>query len=174
MKNILIICALIFAVMATSAQEEKKTRKEKRAEREAMLVEQTKKLVEANEWQFNATQMLPSKGRSRTLTTSYNVVLKNEEVDSYLPYFGVAYSANYGSSESPLIFKAPIDEYSIEDGKKGGYIIKFQAKNKNDLVQYSFTISSNGSTNLSVNSTNRQHISYYGDLAPIKEEKKKE
>jgi len=173
MKNLIIICALVFSVMAAGAQEPKKTRKEKRAEREAMLVEQTKKLVEANEWQFDANQMLPSRGKSRTLTTPYNVVLKNKEVDSYLPYFGVAYSADYGSSESPMIFKAPIEEYSVEKGKKDGYIIKFQAKNKNDLVQYTFTISSNGSTNLGVNSTNRQHISYYGDLVPVKEEKKK-
>ncbi len=168
MKNLILICALVFAVLATSAQEEKKTRKEKRAEREAMLIEQTKELAEAGEWQFDASRMLPARGKSRTLTTPYNVVVQNDEVDSYLPFFGVAYSADYGSSESPMIFKAPIENYTKEDGKKGGYVIKFQARNKSDLVQFTFSVSVTGSTTLSVNSTNRQHISYHGELVPVK------
>lgn len=172
MKNLVLIAILMLSVVATNAQEEKKSRKEKKAEREAKLVEQTKKLVAANAWHFDATNMLPSKGRSRSLTTSYSVVLKDDKVDSYLPYMGVAYSASYGGTDSPMIFEAPIEKYSVEDGKKGGYIIKFTAKNKNDVINYIFNVSSNGSTSLSVNSTNRQHISYHGDLVPIKEEKK--
>lgn len=172
MKNLIVIVVLLFSVVALNAQEKTKTKKEKRAEKEARLVEQTKRLVEEKAWQFNAIQMLPSKGRSKSLTTSYSVVLKDGNVDSYLPYFGIAYSASYGGTDSPMIFKAPIEDYSISDGKKGGYNIKFKAKNKNDFVEYSFSISSNGSTTLSVNSINRQHISYYGDLVPI--EKKEE
>merc|ERR1711879_570790 len=150
------------------------TRKEKRAEREAKLVEQTKKLIDAKAWEFSATQMIPSKGKSRSLTSSCSVVLKDNNVDSYLPYFGTAYSASYGGTDSPMIFEAPIEDYSIKDGKKGAAIIKFKAKNKNDVVEYTFNIASNGSVSLSVNSTNRQHISYYGGLVPITEKKKKE
>lgn len=173
MKNIVLVAILMFSVVAINAQETKQTRKEKRAEKEAQLVEQTKKLIAAENWQFDATQMLPAKGRSRSLTTSYNVVVKDGNVKSYLPYFGTAYSAPYGSTESPMIFEAPIEDYNVSDGKKGAYIIKFKAKNKNDLVEFTFTVSSNGSSSLSVNSTNRQHISYYGDLVPIVEKEKK-
>ncbi|QIA08288.1 DUF4251 domain-containing protein [Draconibacterium halophilum] len=169
MKNILLLSMLIFSIVAVNAQEKKLSRKEKKAQRKAMLTEQTKDIVEANAWQFNATQMLPSSGRSRTLTTPYSVVLKDKEVDSYLPYFGRAYSVEYGSTDSPMIFEAPIKDYSVEDAKKGGFTIKFSAKNKNDKVEYFFNVSSNGSTSLSVNSTNRQHISYHGDLVPIEE-----
>ncbi|MCY1722173.1 DUF4251 domain-containing protein [Prolixibacteraceae bacterium Z1-6] len=173
MKNIILIMLLMFSVVALDAQEVKKSKKEKRTEREAKLVEQTKKLVEAETWQFDARQMLPARGRSRNLNTPYNVQVKDGEVDSYLPYFGVAHSAPYGSTDSPMIFKAPVEDYRTEEGKKGGYIIKFKAKNKNDLVEYTFNISSNGSTSLSVNSTNRQYISYHGDLVPVKEKKEK-
>jgi hypothetical protein len=173
MKNLVLIAILMFSVVATNAQEEKKSRKERKAEREANLVEQTKKLVAAEAWQFDATNMLPSSGRSRSLTTSYNVVLKDSNVDSYLPFMGVAHSAPYGGSDSPMIFEAPVEDYSVKDGKKGGYIIKFTAKNKNDIINYTFNVSSNGSTSLSVNSTNRQHISYTGDLVPIKEKEEK-
>ncbi|WP_297093694.1 DUF4251 domain-containing protein [uncultured Draconibacterium sp.] len=173
MKKIILLSFLIFSIVAVQAQDKKLTRKEKKAQREAMLTEQTKKLVAANAWQFNATQMLPSSGRSRTLSTPYNVVLKDGEVDSYLPYFGRAYSADYGSTDSPMIFEAPISDYSVEDAKKGGYTIKFSAKNKNDNVEYTFAVSANGSASLRVNSTNRQFISYQGDLVPIEEKEKK-
>ncbi|WP_347841029.1 DUF4251 domain-containing protein [uncultured Draconibacterium sp.] len=172
MKKAIFIGFLIFSVIAVPAQDKKLSRKERKAEREAKLTEQTKKLIEDKAWQFNASQMLPSSGKSRSLTTSYNVVLKDNEVDSYLPYFGRAYSADYGSTESPMIFKAPIEDYSVEDGKKGGYVVKFSAKNKNDRVTYTFQIGSTGSASLSVNSTNRQHISYHGDFVPITEKKK--
>ncbi|WP_303922730.1 DUF4251 domain-containing protein [Draconibacterium sediminis] len=173
MKRIILLSFLIFSIVAVNAQEKKLTRKEKKAQREAMLTEQTKKLIEANTWQFNATQMLPSGGRTRTLTTPYNVVLKDGEVDSYLPYFGRAYSVDYGSTDSPMIFKAPVADYSVEDAKKGGYTVKFSAKNKNDNVEFTFSIGATGSASLKVNSTNRQFISYNGDLVPIEETEKK-
>lgn len=173
MKNLILIAFLIFSVVAVNAEEKKKTRKEKKAEKEAKLAEQTKKLVEENTWQFEATQMLPAKGKSRSLTTPYSVVLKDDKVDSYLPYFGTAYSAGYGGTDSPMIFEAPIEDYSGSEAKKGGYIIKFKAKNKNDVVEYTFNVSSNGSASLNVNSTNRQHISYRGNLTSIKEKEKK-
>lgn len=176
MKNLIVIFVLMFSVAAASAQDtgKKKTRKEKRAEREAKLVEQTKELIGANTWQFDATQVLPAKGRSQTLTTPYSVTVKDGKVDSYLPYFGRAYNASYGGTDSPMIFEAPIENYTVEDAKKGGYTIKFSARNKNDRIEFTFNVSSNGSSTLSVNSTNRQHISYYGDLVPVEEKEEKE
>ncbi|WP_319502840.1 DUF4251 domain-containing protein [uncultured Draconibacterium sp.] len=173
MKRIILLSFLIFSIVAVNAQDKKLTKKERKAQQKAMLTEQTKELIEANAWQFNATQMLPSSGRTRTLTTPYNVVLKDGEVDSYLPFFGRAYSVDYGSTDSPMIFKAPVSDYSVEDAKKGGYTVKFSAKNKNDNVEFTFSVGATGSVSLRVNSTNRQFISYHGDLVPIEEKEKK-
>ena len=173
MKRIILLSFLIFSIVAVNAQDKKLTRKEKKAQREAMLIKQTKELIEANTWQFNATQMLPSGGRTRTLVTPYNVILKDGEVNSYLPYFGRAYSVDYGSTDSPMIFEAPIADYSVENGKKGGYTVKFSAKNKNDNIEFIFSIGETGSVSLRVNSTNRQFISYHGDLVLIEEKEKK-
>ncbi|MDX8339679.1 DUF4251 domain-containing protein [Draconibacterium sp. IB214405] len=171
MKKILLLSFLIISIVAVQAQDQRLSKKEKKAQRKAMLTEQTKEIIEANTWQFDAIRMLPTTGKARNLTTNYSVVLKDNEVDSYLPYFGRAYSADYGSSDSPMTFKSKIEDLSVEDGKKGGYIIKFTAKNKNDRVDFTFSVGSTGSTSLSVSSTNRQHISYQGDLIPIEEKK---
>lgn len=167
MKQLVIISILIFTVTAANAQKnKKKSRKERKAEHEAMLVEQTQRLIDEKTWEFDATQMLPQQGRSKTLTSEYSVILKNNHADSHLPYFGRAYSADYGSSDSPLSFKAPANEYSMTRDKKGGYTIKFSAKNKSDKINFTFKVSGNGSTSLSITSTNRQGITYYGDLVP--------
>ena len=48
MKRIILLSFLIFSIVAVQAQDKKLTRKEKKAQREAILTEQTKKLVEAN------------------------------------------------------------------------------------------------------------------------------
>jgi hypothetical protein len=173
MKYLLTISILMVSILTINAQEEKKSRKERRAEREAKLIEQTAQLIEAKAWQFDANQMLPSQGKNRTLTTPYSVVLKDDNIDSYLPFMGRAYSAGYGGTDSPMIFESAVEEYEIKEGKKGAVIIKVKAKNKNDVVEFTFNILPNGSTTLSVNSTNRQHITYYGDLVPIKEKEEK-
>ena len=173
MKRLFVISLFLAAAMVLQAQESKKmTKKEKKAAKKAALIEKTKVLIESEAWQFDALQMLPSQGESKALTTSYSVVIKDKEVDSYLPYFGRAYSASYGSTESPMIFKSEITDYKIEEWKKGGWIIKFIAKNKNDLLNFTFTIAETGSTTLSVNSTNRQNISYHGDIVEIEKKEK--
>jgi hypothetical protein len=111
--------------------------------------------------------MLPISGRSRTLTSSYRVIVKESEIDSYLPYFGRAYRAEYGSTDSPLSFKGEISDLRVEDWDKGGWMISFKTENKNDRLEYTFHIGETGSTTLKVNSVNRQQISFYGDLAEI-------
>lgn len=169
MKHILILSLFLLSSVLMYAQDTKMSRKERKAAQKAEQIEKTKALIKAEAWQFSATQMLPAKGRSRSLTTSYSVILKDKKVDSYLPYFGEAYQADYGSRESPLQFVSDITEYSIEDWKKGGWIVKFRAKNKNDVINFTFTIAETGSTSLNVISTNRQSISYYGDLEEVPE-----
>ena len=167
MKHLLLLSLFLFSSVLMQAQDTKMSKKERKAAQKAEQIKKTKALVEAEAWQFEADQMLPMKGRSRSLTTNYSVTFQDNTVDSYLPYFGEAYRADYGSTESPMTFKSDISEYSIKDWKKGGWIIKFRAKNKNDIIDFTFTISETGSTSLSVNSTNRQSISYYGELREI-------
>ena len=91
MKNFILIALLMVSVVTVNANEKKEARKQKKAEKEASLIEQTKNIIEAEAWSFNATQMMPSKGQSRSIM-NYSVVIKDGNVDSYLPYLGRAFS----------------------------------------------------------------------------------
>lgn len=166
MKNSLLVAILMVSVITVNGNEKKEARKQKKAEKEAELIEQTKHIVEEESWYFDATQMMPSMGQSRSIM-DYSVVIKDGKLYSYLPYQGRAYSGAYGGTDSPLIFEAPVEEYTVSDDKKGGYIIKIKAKNKSETIDYIFHVSSKGSVSLSAQSTNRAHISYHGNLIPI-------
>lgn len=166
MKNSLLIALFMVSVVSVNANEKKEARKEKKAEKEAKAVEQTRNLVEEQTWYFDATQMLPSRGQSRSIM-EYSVIIKEGTLYSYLPYQGRAYSGGFGATDSPLIFEAPIEEYSVSEGKKGSYLIKIKVKNKNETVDYTFNVSPKGSASVSVQSTNRTHISFNGNLIPV-------
>ncbi|HPF52008.1 MAG TPA: DUF4251 domain-containing protein [Draconibacterium sp.] len=170
MKNLLIVVLIVVSANIGFAQETM-TRKEKREAQKAEQIKKTKLLVESNAWQFDAEQMLPTSGKSKTLTTPYNIVVKDGELNSYLPYFGRAYRADYGSTESPLIFESEIRDYKVEPGKKNDWNITFETKNKNDVLNYNLYISESGSSSLRINSTDRQSISFHGNLVEIEEKK---
>ena len=163
MKNTILAIILVFSVLAVSAQDnQKKSRKEKRAEKNAALIEQTKNLVESRNFMFVPRTANPMGGRTVNLTTDFELTMNNDSVSSYLPYYGRAYTAAYGG-ESPMNFNLPVNDYSSEKTKKG-FEIKFSVKNANDLLNFTFQIMETGSTTLQVNSTNRQSISYFGSL----------
>jgi hypothetical protein len=110
----------------------------------------------------------PMRGRTVNLTTDYDVKITQDSIYSYLPFFGVAYSVNYGSMDSPMIFSEPFETIDFEN-TKNGYLVKVAVKNMNDRLEYSFHISVTGSTNLNVSSLNRQSISYNGNIEKIEE-----
>lgn len=164
MRNIIVIIILIFSVITVNAQDQsKKSRKELRAEKKAQKAEEVKKLVDNKDFVFDARTAIPMQGGTVNLTTLYNVRLSNDSIFSYLPYYGVAYRVEYGSMESPVNFNAPIQEMNTEK-TKDGYMVRVKVKNGMDNLDYRFNISETGMTTLAVNSTDRQLITYYGEI----------
>jgi len=170
MKNLIIIALFtIFAITAGEQENEKKSKKELKAEKEAKQIEETKAIVESKMFVFDARTVNPVKGTSSTLTTQYEVRITKDSIYSYLPYFGVAYTASYGGTDSPMICDKPFDTCTMEKTQKG-YTVEVDVKNGNDKLDFSFYISETGTTTLSVSSVNRQSITYYGEI--VKEKKK--
>ena len=168
----MMIAILAICVVGVSAQEtEKKSKKELKAEKEAKKIEETKALVESKMFVFDARTANPMKGSTKTLTSDYDVRITKDSIYSYLPYYGVAYTASYGGTDSPMIFDKPFDTINMEKTKKG-YTVEVDVKNGNDKLDFSFYISENGTTTLSVSSTNRQSITYYGDVVKTGEKNK--
>lgn len=107
--------------------------------------------------------MTPMKGRSRALTSSYYLAVRNDSIFSCLPYVGEAYSVPYGGGKG-LVFDAPIEHYEAEPGKKGRMEIQIKIRNEEDSYLYRLTVQPNGSVSVNVQPTRRQPISFSGRM----------
>ncbi|WP_297329087.1 DUF4251 domain-containing protein [uncultured Bacteroides sp.] len=134
-----------------------------RSEKKARIERAVKEAVDAKTYEINVDRMHPIKGGSRTLTTNYSLKVRNDSVYSYLPYFGVAYSVPYGGGKG-MIFNEPLTDYTTKKLKKGKVQVAFQTRSEGDNYEYSLTIYPNGSTTINVQATNRQSISYTGEM----------
>lgn len=152
---LMLLLALLVGLPTLSAQ----TKKEKKEQKK----EAVKKLIVSENYKIDVRTALPMRGRSIPLTSLYSLEIRNDSVISYLPYFGRAYSIPYGGGDG-LNFRAPLKEYSMEMDKKGNAVIKFTARNPEDRYEYRAKVYSDGSASIDVNMTNRQSISFQGDL----------
>jgi hypothetical protein len=99
------------------------------------------------------------------LTSEYDLRIINDSAFAYLPYFGVAYSAPYGSSEGGIKFAEPMTDYAIASNKKSnGWDIHFKIRSKEDVYEIFMNIFNNGSSLFSVTSQKRDMISFSGEI----------
>jgi hypothetical protein len=127
--------------------------------------------VNASNFIFKATYVYPTGFRARYLSPYYEVDVSPDTVDVFLPYFGRAYKAPMNPNEGGYRFTSVDFDYSIEPGVRSGnwyVVIKF-----NDLdrsVSFNFDIWENETARLSIMDTDRQGISFQGDIITTKEE----
>ena len=107
----------------------------------------------------------PLRMKQVILTSEYDLRIKNDSAFAYLPYFGVAYSAPYGSSEGGIKFAEPMTDYAIASNKKSnGWDIHFKIRSKEDVYEIFMNIFNNGSALFSVTSQKRDMISFSGEV----------
>lgn len=168
MKKIIFLLIVFFTtVTLTNAQtQEKKSRKEIRAERQAEKKKEIKNILNEKNFVFRPTHAMPMGGGSIYLNYSFDVKIKGDTIDSYLPFYGRAYHVDYGGRNSAFDFTELAEEYKMEKDENG-YVVDFDVKKGMDHISFSFKISELGYATLNVISTNRQAISFYGRIEAI-------
>jgi hypothetical protein len=170
MKNLALIFILILSVSMLSAQE-KKSKKQLKAERKTQKIQLIKQIVENKTFVFKAYSVIPKNEVSKTLFSDFGIEVRNDSIFSYLPYYGNTYSRDYSSfKDSPMGFAQLIDSYKRVKTKKG-FEVNVKVKNLNDLIDLTFHISKMGDATVVASSLNRQAIAYTGEIfAPKMEE----
>jgi hypothetical protein len=174
MKSKISILMVLFALLATVGFAQEKSKKQLKEERKAALQVQTAALVNSQVFVFKGIMAYPQGGKSVNLTTNTNYVKFSPDlIESYLPFFGKAYSGVGYGGDSGLKFEGKPEVFTIETGKKN-YLIKAVVKGENDVFRLTLTVDFEGGASLSVISNNRSSISYTGELsAPDRDEKLK-
>ncbi len=140
----------------------------KKAQREQNRIEKEKQieaLISSKEFVFEAIQALPQSGKMIILTgSSYTVTFHPDAIESYLPFYGRAYSIDYGG-DGGIKFEGKPEEYKVVTQKSGkGYDINATIKTPKDLYKFYLSVSPDGTATLMVDSNQRSSISYHGDI----------
>lgn len=153
---IILLTAAVCFPLHLSAQKDKQAEK-------ARNEQAVKKAIDERHFRIDVNYMTPTRGRSRALTDSYSLEVRNDSLFSYLPYTGEAYSIPYEGGKA-LNFNAPIQTYETKEKKRGRKEVKITTSNEEDSYTYSVTISSNGSAYIHVQPIRRQPISFSGQI----------
>ena len=171
--KISILAVILTFIIATGFAQEK-SKKQIKEEKKIEKQKQVDSLVNAKTFDFEARTALPTGYKSVNLTNNANYVkFRPDFIESYMPFYGQAYSGvGYGNDDG-LKFTGKPEEFTITKGKKN-YQVNATVKGEKDTFRLSLSVSFEGSTSLTIISNNRSAISYSGEIkAPeIKEEKK--
>lgn len=164
----LFLISFYLSISVVQAQDSISKKEQRKARNEQAFIE-LKPVLEGLNYDFDATKANPQSGKQVDLSTHTSYLkMINDSIDVYLPFYGRAYNAAYGGSGG-IECSGNYADYSLKvDEKRQTYIIKFKCKGEGDTYEFSLTVSHSGSGTLSVISTQRAGISYYGQIEQIK------
>lgn len=153
---------IIFASGFTQEISKKAQREKNRIEK----INQVDSLINSKTFVFEATRAFPQGWKSVDLTTNRNSVKFNpDKIECYMPFFGRAYSVDYGG-DAGIKFNAKPQKYDIVKQKNGkGYEIKVSASAARDNYNLMLSVSPEGSATLIIISNQRSSISYSGNIS---------
>jgi hypothetical protein len=167
MTRFTVLIIVCFLALTSFSQDNAKTRKKIKAEKEAKRIEHVDSILAAKNFLFVPTYALPMGGSSIYLNSSYDLKIKGDSAISYLPFFGVAYYAEYGGSNGGIEFSEPYGDYTIKPVKSGKEI-RFNVKTAKDTYRFLLTTSNIGYATLHVDCINRQPIQFNGMIEEVK------
>jgi hypothetical protein len=169
-KTILVLLMMLILSLGFAQENSRKAQREKNKIEKQYQIDS---LVNSKEFVFVAIRALPEGGSSVDLTTNPNFIkFHPEKIESDMPFFGRAYSIDYGGGG--IKFTGKPSEFKIEARKKGkGYEINTTVSVARDTYKLNLFVNTGGSATLIINSNQRSSISYNGNIEKFEEPKGK-
>lgn len=117
--------------------------------------------VESGRYTFTPQRAIPLGGRAVDIN-SFELKISKDTIDSYLPYFGRAYSAPISSDDNGIKFVSMDFDYTLSAKNKGMWEVTINTKDIRRNYNMILKIGDTGYATLIVNETSRQPISFYG------------
>ena len=134
------------------------------AEKEAIANEVNSRITDSD-FTFKATYAYPTGFKSIYLSPYYDVKVSPDTVNAYLPYYGRAYVAPMDPREGGIKFVSTDFDYQVNPGKrKGNWQVNIRTRDTGREIFLYFDVWENGTARLNVTDTNRQPISFQGDI----------
>ncbi len=141
------------------------TRKEERAAKRDSMENVVREIVESGTFTIEIDRANPMRGASRNLFPSYEMKIEGDKVTTYLPYFGRSYTAPADPRNLGIELKDYQTIIKQKTNNKKDNIFSFEAKTAgNETCNFTVTVSAGGSVAISLISSNRQAITYSGQI----------
>jgi len=124
-------------------------------------------LIKSRYFVFHPRSASPQSGGSRILDpVGYDLVLKGDTAVSYLPFFGRAYAGVPYNDNDGIKFTSTNFSYSYKSTRKG-WKITIRPKDVYGIQSIYLDVLTDGSASLQVNSSNRDGISFIGEITGL-------
>lgn len=117
--------------------------------------------VESGNFSFIPQRAIPTNGRSVNIS-SFEFKVSSDTIQSYLPYYGRAYSAPMFPDDNGIKFVSTDFDYNISPKNKGMWTININTNDTRRKYAMTLNVGETGYTTLTVNTSDRQPISFYG------------
>jgi hypothetical protein len=167
MKARVTILVLILSIVMTTGFSQDKTRSELKEERKLEKQKQIETMVNSKNFVFVAQTAMPSGMEAVNLSLNQNYIkFQPDQIDSYMPFFGRAYSGVGYGTDSGLHFKGIPNKFAVEKKEKF-FQVDLVVKGESDTFSLSLSVGFEGSASLSISSNNRSTISYQGEISAL-------
>lgn len=158
MKFVLATMLVLFTCTATTLFAQSKEEKKKE------VATKVQTLIESGDFEIQVNRAVPSGGQSKELTSPYEIEVENGNASSYLPYFGVAYSAPIGEDGGIKFEDLPMIDYKVKKDKKDKYVVTYKVNDGRNSYNFRIEVFDNGNSTISVTPSTKRAITFYGNL----------
>ncbi|CAM4367240.1 DUF4251 domain-containing protein [Gillisia limnaea] len=129
-------------------------------------------LVNNREFEIENEWLTPLGGPAINLIGNPNYIrFEGDSVDVFLPYYGVRHSGGGYGTNGGIKYKGPAKNLNIsKDPAKNSILLNFEGNDGNENLEFFITLFQGGSATTSVSSSQRESISYRGDVKALPEE----
>ena len=129
--------------------------------------EQLRELVDSREYEIENDWAVPLRLTTVNLIGNSNFIrFKGDSVEVFLPYYGVRQTGGGYGTSGGIEYEGRAEELEIEeDMTKNNILIKFEGQQGTEHLRFIITLFPNGNASTSVNSSERDAISYRGNVS---------
>ena len=135
-----------------------------KSERRALIASRVAHSISDRHFTIDVNTANPVAFPTVILQSPFSLTLNGDTLVSYLPYFGTSYFAVPYGGGNPLNFTSTISNYETTLLKRGEHLIRFTARNGEEIFNFSINIFDNGRASIFVLSRNRSDISFNGEM----------
>lgn len=139
---------------------------DKKAEKKEKIAAAVKDAVETGNIKIVIDKIITKSRSTIEANNEYEIIIKNDSLTCYLPYFGESYTAPLFPADVRVEFEEKKITFSKCSPRQGIYLIKFNTKADIGLETFSFTITifESGFCIVNLTPSKRDYIIYHGTL----------